>query len=78
MGALPNVFTGYQYVADNANREKFEKAWGTKLPERPGLTALEMMGAALEGKLKGILIVGVNPMMSFPGFSCGLGCTNRW
>ena len=30
MGALPNVFTGYQYVADKANREKFEKAWGTR------------------------------------------------
>jgi formate dehydrogenase alpha subunit len=66
MGALPNVLTGYQYVADKANREKFEKAWGTNLPAGPGLTALEMMGAALESKLKGLLIVGVNPMMSFP------------
>jgi formate dehydrogenase alpha subunit len=69
MGALPNVFTGYQYVADKANREKFENAWGTTLPETPGLTALEMMNAALEGKLKGLLIVGVNPVMSFPDIS---------
>ncbi len=28
MGALPNVYPGYQNVTDDKIREKFEKAWG--------------------------------------------------
>jgi len=34
MGALPVVFTAYQGVGIEANREKFEKAWGVKLSGR--------------------------------------------
>jgi formate dehydrogenase alpha subunit len=64
MGALPDLYCGYQKVA--LTREKFEQAWGAALPDKPGLTALEMLGAAVEGKLKGLLIVGENPMMSYP------------
>ena len=30
MGALPNVFPGYQKVEDPAARAKFEAAWGVK------------------------------------------------
>ena len=32
MGALPNVYPGYQKVEDLASRIKFEKFWGTNLP----------------------------------------------
>ncbi len=38
MGALPNLYPGYQQVADSAVREKFEKAWGIGV-ERPGRKA---------------------------------------
>ncbi len=31
MGALPNVYTGYQKVGDAAVQDKFSKAWGVKL-----------------------------------------------
>ncbi|HSD56927.1 MAG TPA: formate dehydrogenase subunit alpha [Methanotrichaceae archaeon] len=64
MGALPDVYSGYQKVAQT--RSKFEEAWSTELPESPGKTALEMLTLAEEGSLKGLLIVGENPMMSFP------------
>jgi formate dehydrogenase alpha subunit len=64
VGALPNVLTGYKPVTDPETREKFEKAWGVKLPEEPGLTATEMMSAAAEGKIKAMYIVGENPMLS--------------
>ena len=37
MGALPNVYSGYQKVCDPDIRQKFEKAWGTSLPAKPGL-----------------------------------------
>jgi formate dehydrogenase alpha subunit len=64
MGALPDVYSGYQKVA--LTRTKFEEAWSTELPESPGKTALEMLASAEEGILKGLLIVGENPVMSFP------------
>jgi formate dehydrogenase alpha subunit len=64
MGALPDLYCGYQKV--QLSRQKFEQAWGTELPDRPGLTALEMLSAAEEGKLRGLFIVGENPMMSYP------------
>lgn len=64
MGALPDLYSGYQKVA--LAREKFEEAWSTNLPELPGQTALEMLESAEKGRLKGLLIVGENPMMSYP------------
>jgi formate dehydrogenase major subunit/formate dehydrogenase alpha subunit len=64
MGALPDVYSGYQKVAQM--RSKFEQAWSTKLPERTGKTALEMLTAAEEGDLLGLIVVGENPMMSYP------------
>jgi formate dehydrogenase alpha subunit len=67
MGGLPNVYTGYQRVADRAVREKMAKAWGVKsLPEKPGLTVMEMMDLAHEGKFKGLYIIGENPLLSDP------------
>jgi formate dehydrogenase alpha subunit len=67
MGALPDLYCGYQKV--ESARPKFEGAWGTDLPDQPGLTAIEMLSAAEEGKLKGLFIVGENPMMSYPDSS---------
>jgi len=52
LGALPNVYTGYQAVADQAIREKFEAAWGCSLPSQPGLTVTEILDAAYVGKLR--------------------------
>ncbi len=66
MGALPNLFPGYQKVSDPAVREKFEKAWGTKLPGKPGLTVVEIMEAARKKEVRGLYIVGENPVLSDP------------
>jgi len=66
MGALPNVYSGYQSVADENTRAKFEKAWNTELPSQPGLTVVEMMNEAAKGNLKAIYIMGENPMLSDP------------
>ena len=38
MGALPDVFPGYQKVDDPKVRKKFEGAWNCKLNPSPGLT----------------------------------------
>lgn len=66
MGGLPNVFSGYQPVADEVANEKFSKAWGKDLPKKPGMTVTDMIPAILEGKLKALYIVGENPMVSDP------------
>jgi formate dehydrogenase alpha subunit len=66
MGALPVVYPGYQRVDNPGVRGKFEKAWGKKLSERPGLTITEMFQAAHEGRLKGLYVMGENPMLSEP------------
>jgi len=69
LGALPNVYPGYQKVDDDAVRAKFEKAWREALPPTPGLTVVEMMNAAAEGGLKALYIMGENPMLSDPNIT---------
>ncbi len=64
MGALPNVYSGYQLVTDGTARAKFEEAWGVELPQQPGLMATEMTDAAIDGSLKAMYIVGENPALS--------------
>ncbi|MCJ7666049.1 MAG: formate dehydrogenase subunit alpha [Actinobacteria bacterium] len=66
MGALPNVYSGYQYVEDDAVRKKFEKAWGRSLPLKKGLAVTEMIEKAISGELKALYIMGENPMLSDP------------
>ncbi len=66
MGALPNVFPGYQQVAEPSLRAKFEKAWGCELDPSPGITLSDMFGAAAEGRLKAMYVVGENPVLSDP------------
>jgi formate dehydrogenase major subunit len=61
MGALPNVFPGYQSVADPAIRAKFEKAWGvTQLPDKIGLMIPQMMEGLVSKKIRLLYIFGEN------------------
>ncbi len=72
MGGLPNVFPGYQNVTIEDVRQKFADGWGIPfegLSPTPGLTVTEIMDAALEGKVRGIFIMGENPMLSDPNLS---------
>ena len=66
MGALPDVYPGYQKVTDPATREKFEAAWGGKLSPDAGLTIGEIIDAAYRGKIKALYLIGENPMLSEP------------
>ncbi|MEA3485379.1 MAG: formate dehydrogenase subunit alpha, partial [Candidatus Aerophobetes bacterium] len=69
LGALANVYPGYQKVGDPKIREKFEKAWGIPLSSEEGLTVVEIMDAASKGKIKGLYIMGENPMLSDPNIN---------
>ena len=64
MGALPNVYTGYQRVDNPDIQKKFEIAWRNDLSPTPGLTLTEMFDAAYEGKIKALYIMGENPVLS--------------
>lgn len=64
LGALPNVYPGYQSVTDPAIREKFEAAWGCSLPSSPGLPITEIIPAAYEGRIKALYLIGENPVLS--------------
>ncbi len=67
LGALPNVFSGYQTVNDPVLRERMAGAWNVEsLPERPGLTVTEMVMGAGEGKIRALYIIGENPLVSDP------------
>jgi formate dehydrogenase alpha subunit len=66
MGALPNVYPGYQVVTDPSVRTKFEGAWGVALSPDLGLTIPEMMDGLIEGSVKGMFIFGENSAESDP------------
>jgi formate dehydrogenase major subunit len=61
MGALPNVFPGYQKVIDEAARDKFEKAWKVKkLPDQNGLMMPQMMEGLVNKKIRAFYVFGEN------------------
>ena len=67
MGALPNVYPGYQSVTNPEVREKFENAWGVKLSENNGYSLTEVPHLVLKDKkLKAYYIFGEDPVQSDP------------
>jgi len=66
MGGLPNVYPAYQAVTDESNRKKFEDAWQAQLSSKVGYTIMEMMHGLEDGSLKGMVIMGENPVGSDP------------
>lgn len=61
MGALPNVFPGYQRVDNPQARARFEAAWGVeKLPEKPGLMIPGMIDGLVSGKVRAFYVFGEN------------------
>ena len=64
MGCEPTRLTGYQPFAKS--QDDHVRVWGAELPETRGLTALEMVDAAGEDRLKALLVVGYDPLFSHP------------
>lgn len=77
LGALPNVYSGYQNVDVKENRKKFEKLWGKELSPDPGLTVVEMVNEAGKGNVRGMYIMGENPMVSDPDLGHVEDCLNN-
>ncbi len=67
MGALATFLPGYVNVTDENGSGRIAQLWGQEhLPDKPGLTVVEMLNAAGEGKIKGMYIMGENPVISDP------------
>ncbi|ABR75056.1 formate dehydrogenase subunit alpha [Actinobacillus succinogenes] len=66
MGAMPDKFPGYQPVTNPEIREKFEKAWGVKLPAHAGTHATDIFPKAVKGEVKGLYIYGEDPVVTDP------------
>jgi formate dehydrogenase major subunit len=65
-GLIPMMLPNYQRVSEAAVREQFEALWGGEIDARPGMTVVEIMHAAHEGRIRGLFVEGENPAMSDP------------
>ncbi len=66
MGAEPDRLPGGQRIADDAVRQRFEKAWGAALSSKPGRAAEEILSGAEQGSIKALYCVGENPLQTYP------------
>jgi formate dehydrogenase major subunit len=67
MGPLPDNFPGYQDIADDEVRAKFEDAWDCEISPEYGYYTTQMFLAADEGDVRGMYIIGENAALSEPG-----------
>jgi formate dehydrogenase major subunit len=58
MGAMPDVLPGYQRVADPQAASRFTEAWGVEIRPERGLRIPEMFDAAVDGRLKALIVFG--------------------
>jgi formate dehydrogenase major subunit len=66
MGVAPGLLPGYADLADPAERSRFEQSWKMPIPAEPGLSALEILRAVENGKVKGLYLAGENPLGNYP------------
>lgn len=70
MGALPNMYPGYQAVTDPATLEKFAKAWGVpSLSGKIGYSLTDVPHKVKEGKIKANYVMGEDPLQTEPDLS---------
>jgi formate dehydrogenase major subunit len=66
MGALPDTFTAYRSVGDEATAKLFEDAWGVRIPREKGYSIPQMFDAAVAGDLKAMYIFGEDVAQTDP------------
>ena len=65
-GALPDTFTDYRPVTDDAVTTSFEQRWGVTMKREPGMKIPEMFDAAIDGRLKAMYIFGEDVAQTDP------------
>jgi formate dehydrogenase major subunit len=66
MGALPDTYTAYRSVTDEAVARSFEAAWGVPLSREVGMKIPEMFDAAVAGDLRAMYIFGEDVAQTDP------------
>ena len=66
MGSFPHELPGYRHVSVPETRAIFEKEWGVKLDNEPGLRIPNMFDAASDGTFMGLFIQGEDIAQSDP------------
>ena len=67
VGGMATLLAAHRKLSDPVHREEIARFWGVdSLPEKPGLTATQMVEALEEGKMKAIWIICTNPLVSLP------------
>ncbi len=61
MGAIPNKLPGFQDIADDEARARFEAVWGVELNPVPGKHLTLMFEAMEAGELRACYVIGENP-----------------
>lgn len=72
VGCSPIYYPGYIPIINDENRKKVAALWGVKyedLSPKPGLSTIEIVNAAHDGKIKGMYIMGENPMVTDPNLN---------
>ena len=64
MGAIPDRLTGFQPLADDEARGRFETAWGAKISAQRGWRLNEMFDAIERGDMRSLYVLGENPAVS--------------
>jgi predicted molibdopterin-dependent oxidoreductase YjgC len=64
MGAIPDRLPGFQDIADDEVRNKFNMAWGTTIQPRYGKHLTAMFEAMEHGELRAVYCLGENPAQS--------------
>jgi len=67
VGGLANLLSAHRDLANPGHRAEVARFWGVEsVPEKPGLTAIELFEAAREGRIKALWIACTNPAHSLP------------
>jgi formate dehydrogenase alpha subunit len=72
VGTSPLTYPGYIPVGNDENRRRVAEIWNVPyeaLSGKPGLTTVEIMKAAYTGEIKGMYIMGENPMLTDPNLN---------
>jgi predicted molibdopterin-dependent oxidoreductase YjgC len=65
-GANPAYLPGYQPADDPEIRDKFAKAWGVEVPQKPGYRLDQMMSGLHDGRIRALYLIGENPAQTEP------------
>lgn len=66
MGCLPDTLPGGRPLGVGDFRRRFETFWKATIPEKKGLTLMEIIEVAKDKRIKALYIMGENPVFNLP------------